>query len=134
MVVTTGRTLVPGEAQGPLLVLEESVSLWGGVDVGSGEIIEASHPQFGHSISGTILVLPHGRGSSSSSSVLAELLRIGAGPAGIVLDEADSILVVGVLVAETLYGVSCPIIVDQVDGKTGDMWRIAVTGPQIVAS
>ena len=106
------RALVPGEAHGLTLVLDEPLSFWGGVDATTGTIIDRAHPQFGQSIIGRILVLPQGRGSSSSSSVLAECIRAGTGPAGIVLEVADPILVIGALVAAELYPDRiCPVAV-----------------------
>lgn len=118
------KTLVDGRARGELLVLGEPLSLWGGVDVETGRILDPAHPQRGESITGKILVMPHGRGSSSSSSVLAEMLRRGTGPAGIIVEEPDGILVVGVLVAKALYGISCPIVVASRPGETGEIWEI----------
>jgi predicted aconitase with swiveling domain len=56
-------------------------------------------------------VMPSGRGSSSSSSVLAEAVRAGTGPAGIVLREADGIVALGALVAAELYGSEVPVVV-----------------------
>jgi predicted aconitase with swiveling domain len=106
-----GRILVEGRARGPALVLDEPLSFWGGLEAATGEIVEANHPQRGSVVTGTILVLPSGRGSSSSATVLAESIRAGTAPAGIVLGEPDDIIVIGVLVAEELYGVAIPVIV-----------------------
>ncbi|MEA1904217.1 MAG: DUF126 domain-containing protein [Actinomycetota bacterium] len=106
--------IVSGTATGSVLALDEPLSLWGGVSLNTGEIIEPGHPQFGEHIGGVILGLPHGRGSSSASSVLAELLRNGSGPLGIILEEPDSILMVGALVAQLLYGVECPIVLGKI--------------------
>lgn len=103
--------LVPGTASGPVLALAEPLSLWGGVDPATGTIIEPRHPSAGRSVAGRILVMPAARGSSSSSSVLAELLRGGIGPLAIVLGEPDEILAVGAAVARELYGVDCPVVV-----------------------
>jgi predicted aconitase with swiveling domain len=50
------------------------------------------------------------RGSSSSSSVLAESVRSGCAPAAILLGEPDLILAVGAAVAEELYGARVPIV------------------------
>jgi len=105
-----GRRLVAGSASGPVLALREPLSFWGGVDPVSGIVIEPRHPDVGRSVAGQVLAMPAARGSSSSSSVLAELLRIGRGPAAIVLGEADEILVVGALAAAELYGAVCPIV------------------------
>ena len=106
-----GRILVEGQATGPALVLAEPISFWGGLDPATGEIVEANHPQRGSVVTGTILVMPSGRGSSSSATVLAEAIRAGKGPAGIVLGEPDDIIVIGALVATELYGVAIPVIV-----------------------
>ena len=107
----TGRTIAPGRARGRALVLDEPLSLWGGLDPASGRVIEPRHPQLGASVSGRILVLPAARGSSSSASVLAEAMRAGTAPAGILIGESDLILAIGAAVAEELYGTQLPILV-----------------------
>jgi hypothetical protein len=61
-------------------------------------------------VSSRVLVMASVRGSSSSSSVLAEMVRAGCAPAAILLGEADLILAVGAAVAEELYGISVPIV------------------------
>lgn len=114
------RALLPGHASGEVVVLDEGLSFWGGYDPVSGLIIDRAHPQHGQSLAGKIVVMPHGRGSSSASSVLAEALRLGTGPAGLVLDEPDQILMIGSLVARLLYGVECPIYVGRPEEMSGD--------------
>ena len=109
--MTEGRTLVAGTAEGPALVLDEPLSLWGGLDPGTGEIVDVRHPQRGENVTGRVLVMPSGRGSSSSSSVLAEAIRAGTAPTAIVLGEADPILPLGAIVARELYGKVVPIVV-----------------------
>ena len=94
------------------LSLSEPLSFWGGIDPQTGLIIDASHPQVGESISGKILRMPHSRGSSSSPSVLAESLRLGTGPAAIVLDRPDPMVVLGAVVARLLYGIECRVTVE----------------------
>lgn len=93
------------------LVLSEGLSLWGGMDPASGELIDAHHPQRGVNLAGRVVVMPSARGSSSSASVLAEAVRAGTAPAAFVLSEPDLILAIGSAVAEELYGVSVPVIV-----------------------
>ena len=105
-----GRALLAGEAAGSALVLDAPLSLWGGIDPHTGRISDHHHPQLGATVSGRILVMPSGRGSSSSSSVLAEAIRLGTAPLAILLAEPDEILVLGALVAEYLYGRTCPIL------------------------
>ena len=108
--------LVEGRAEATALRLEEPLSFWGGLDPDTGLIIDTHHPQQGESVTGSILVMPYGRGSSSSSQVLTEALRLGKGPAALVLKEADHIVVLGALVAGLMYDVSCPVVV--ADGPT----------------
>jgi uncharacterized protein len=121
-----------GEAAGAALVLAEPLSFWGGIDAATGRIIDRSHPDLGACVTGTILVMPGGRGSSSSSSVLAEAIRRGTAPSGIVLGAADPILTVGALVAESLYGIRCPIVVCPIEGiATGSPLRIGDQGLEI---
>ena len=93
------------------LVLDEPLSLWGGIDPASGQVIDANHPQRGASVRGRVLVMRSGRGSSSSASVLAEAVRAGTAPAAILLGEPDLILSIGAAVAEELYGVVMPVAV-----------------------
>ncbi len=99
------------EVAGRVLVLDEPLSLWGGMDSTTGTVIDAHHPQVGVSVAGRIVVMPSARGSSSSASVLAEAVRAGTAPAAIVLGEPDLILAVGAAVAEELYGTVVPVAV-----------------------
>ncbi len=123
--VIAAQGYAEGEAEGPALVLAEPLSFWGGVDAETGRIIDHSHPDLGRVITGCILVMPGARGSSSSSSVFAESIRRGTGPLGIVLSVADPILTVGALVAQSLYGLRCPLVVCPIDGiTTGQHVRI----------
>ena len=102
-------TLVPGAAWGLVLQLDEPLSFWGGLDSATGAIIDRVHPQRGACVAGRILMMPGGRGSSSGSATLAEALRLGKGPAAILMLERDAIVVVGAMVAAELYGLSCPV-------------------------
>jgi uncharacterized protein len=96
---------------GRTLVLSEGLSLWGGMDPATGDLIDAHHPQRGVNLAGRVVIMPSGRGSSSSASVLAEAVRAGTAPAAILLGEPDLILSIGSAVAEELYGVRVPVLV-----------------------
>lgn len=105
-----GRTLVPGVARGRLQILDAPLSFWGGMDPATGLLIDRRHPQHGASLTGAVVAMPSGRGSSSSSSVLAEAIRAGTAPAALILAEPDPIVALGALVAEELYGRACPVV------------------------
>ncbi|MFT4069410.1 aconitase X swivel domain-containing protein [Paraburkholderia sp.] len=104
-----GEVLVPGNARGIPIALAP-LSFWGGYDAEDGKIIDRTHPNRGQSLQDRILVMPRARGSSSSSSVLAEALRNGTGPAGIILCERDLIIAIGVIAANELYSLDVPVV------------------------
>ncbi|QIN62799.1 Aconitase X swivel domain protein [Caballeronia sp. SBC1] len=101
--LTSGFARAPG-------VFIEPLSFWGGYDAETGTIVDQSHPAFGQRLAGVILLMPRAKGSSSSSSVLAEAIRNKTGPAGIVLCERDLIIAIGVIVANELYASQVPLV------------------------
>ena len=109
MITLPYKTLVAGSAVGSPLVLDEPLSLWGGLDPHTGEIIDRRHPQSGQIVTGRVLFLPSGRGSSSASSILMEAVHDESAPAAIVMGEADGILALGAIVAQEVYGRSLPV-------------------------
>lgn len=124
--------LVPGTAVGEALVLPEPLSLWGGLNPETGEIIDRRHPNAGQVVTGKVLVLPAGRGSSSASSILLEAVRLGTAPAAIITAEVDGILALGAAVARELYDHSPPVLVLDAAGytavQTGDYVQISEDG------
>ena len=110
MTILEAITLVTGSASGAPLELAEPLSFWGGFDALNGTIIDRHHPQHGACLSGRILLMVAGRGSSSGSSVLAEAIRLKTAPAAIILQNRDAIVATGALVAHELYGLACPVL------------------------
>jgi len=125
--VLTGKVSHPGVAEGEVLLLTEPVSFWGGVDH-HGEIIDVHHAQHKAKMTNKVLVMPSGRGSSSATAVLAELIRTGDGPLAIVMLQCDTILVIGALVSAEIYGISMPIVeLDQEQyAQLSDGMRVSV--------
>ena len=113
MRITHGQAscvVIDGECQAETLVLEEPLSFWGGLDPQSGRIIDERHPQLGHSVTGRILIMPGTRGSTSSPGALCESLRLGTGPAGILLPAPNVTILTAVTVAAELYDRSIPVL------------------------
>ena len=107
--IARGHALAVGHGSGTAFVTDP-VSFWGGISADDGVIIDVHHRDRGRSVAGTVLVMPGGRGSSSASAVLAETLRVGTGPAAVLLASPDIILAAGSVVAHELYGIECPIV------------------------
>ena len=131
-----GRVAVAGEGRGVAIVTDEPLSLWGGLDPTSGEIIDRHHPLCGQIVTGRVLVLPHGRGSCSASGVLLEAIRYGTGPAAILTTRVDPIIGLGSILADELYDLPVPVVVlpDLVDGtiETGDLVAVTTDGRILV--
>jgi len=125
--VLKGKVSHPGTAEGEVLLLTEPVSFWGGVDH-HGEIIDVHHAQHKAKMTNKVLVMPSGRGSSSATAVLAELIRTGDGPLAIIMLQCDTILVIGALVSAEIYGISMPIVeLDQEQyAQLSDGMRVSV--------
>lgn len=104
------KPLVAGKAHGEALVSREPLSLWGGYDQETGEIIDRRHPLSGQIASGRILVLPHSRGSSTSTAVLLEAIKAGTAPAAILTTAEDAFFALAGVVAEEMYGSGIPIL------------------------
>ena len=106
----TGTPLHRGTASGTILRLTDPLSFWGGFDPVLGLIIDTSHPQYGESMAGRIVVMPGSRGSAGTPSVLGESIRADTGPAALIITKADRNLTTGALVAAALYDIACPVI------------------------
>src|SRR4051812_3736346 len=102
--------LHPGAARGPVLHLEEPLSLWGGFDPVTGVVVDVHHPQHGAQLAGCIVLMRSSRGSGTSPGTLAESLRRGTGPLAIVMVASDANLAIGAAVAAELYGRICPVL------------------------
>ncbi len=126
------KVLVEGQGSGTALVLAEPLSLWGGLDPQTGQIIDRRHPQVGQVVTNHVLVLPSGRGSSSASSILLEAVRQGTAPAAIITSETDGILALGAAVAREMYDRSPPVLVlpkeDYAQLKTGQEVEVQASG------
>lgn len=104
------RCLVPGVAAGEALVSDVPISLWGGLDPQTGEIIDRRHPLSGAVVTGRWLVVPHGRGSCSASGVFLEAAHNGRAPCGVVVSQSDPIIGLGAILADEVLGTRIPIL------------------------
>jgi predicted aconitase with swiveling domain len=104
------EALCPGDGSGDILWLDEPLSFWGGTGLGTGVITDLHHPQHGVSLVGRVVVMGASRGSSSSSSVLAEQIRAAVAPAAILLSSRDAIVTLGALAAAEIYRTRLPIL------------------------
>ena len=58
--------------------------------------------------------------------MLAEALRRGTGPAGIILQVRDAIVIVGAMIASELYGQTCPVVLAGIED-----WPLITSGARL---
>ena len=92
---------ISGEStEGPVLISPEPVCFYM-IDTDTGKINENGHALFGQSITGKILVLPSGKGSSVvQDEGLFGLKEKNTGPKGIIVKNPDTVLVAGTIVMD----------------------------------
>lgn len=94
-----GRKISGGKARGIALVSRKSLSFLGGVEPQTGVIKDTESDIKGESIRGKILVFPRGKGSTVGSYVIYQLKKNGVAPAAIVVEEAETIVATGAIIA-----------------------------------
>jgi predicted aconitase with swiveling domain len=108
--VVTGERLVAGSATGEVLHSDVPLSFWGGVDPVTGVVIDTHDPLHGERLTGRILAIPAGRGSCGGSATIFEMLLNDTAPAALVFSRPETILTVGVVIAEEMFGRRIPVL------------------------
>ena len=130
--VIQGTAVVPGRASGTALVADEPLSFWGGYDQLTGEIIDRRHPLAGSNARQRILVIPGTRGSSTTTAVLLEAMRLKTAPAAILTRGPDTFVALAAVVAEELFDQVLPVVALERDDfatlTTGQELRITPEG------
>jgi len=108
--------ILPGTGRGRLLTTRQPISFWGCVDPVTGNISDKRHDLYGESISEKVLVFPFGKGSSTGSLMILELLRLNLAPAAIINIRTEPLLATGPVVGKHFYEKTFPIVnVDESD-------------------
>ena len=110
--------IIPANVTGDILVCDEGLSVWGGVNADTGVIQDALHPQHGESLAGKIVMMPTSRGSCSGSGVLLSLMMIGRGPAALIFREDEEVLTLGAVVGLRMFDLKLAVL--QLDGAGYD--------------
>ena len=103
------KVISPGNCSADAAVCGMPLSFWGGVDTGTGKIIDVHHTDCGTCISGKVLCIPYDRGSCSGSGVMLEMIRLGTAPVAILCIEAEPVLALAPMIGKRLYDRTVPI-------------------------
>jgi len=100
MELVRGRKISGGIAEGPALISDEPISFFGGVDPETGTVIERGHSLEGKGVKDSVLVFPHGKGSTVGSYTLYRMKKNGVAPKAIINLESEPIVAVGAIISE----------------------------------
>lgn len=88
-----------GCAKGEVIVTIEPLSFLGGVNPNTGIVIDSGHELYGESITGKILVIPSGKGSTVGSYVIFQMAKNKTAPLAIISIKAEPIIATGAIMA-----------------------------------
>lgn len=85
----TLKTIVKGKAKGIILKSHNPINFLGTVDKKTGVIRDENHDLFNKSVKDTILVFPHGVGSSVGAYTIYSLKSNNSAPCAMICQKAD---------------------------------------------
>ncbi|HUT52384.1 MAG TPA: DUF126 domain-containing protein [bacterium] len=133
-----GKVMLGGRGSGPALVTRMPMNFTAAfskpvnlIPSRRAEIQDQHHELFRKNIEGSVLVFPACIGSTFTGMVLMQLMIEGHGPAAVVVQNADPLLVSGAVLAEVWFKKGVPVVeyqgADLFDKiKSGD--RVEVDG------
>jgi predicted aconitase with swiveling domain len=93
------RKISKGYAEGEVILTKDPISFLGGVNPEKGVVIDSKHELYNKNISGKILFIPSGKGSTVGSYVLFQMAKNKTAPLAIVALEAEPIIATGAIMA-----------------------------------
>lgn len=91
------------------------------------EIRDEHHELFGQNIAATVLVFPSCVGSTYTGMVLLDLVSHGRGPAGVIVNSVDPLLVSGFVLSEVWYGTAIPVL----EYSGADLFAAVASGDRV---
>lgn len=114
----TLKVIVKGKTQGKILKTNTPINFLGAVDKKSGVINDNKHDLAGKSVKDTILVFPHGVGSSVGAYTIYSLKSNNSAPLGMVCKKVDLTVASGCALANIPLVIATEQEYDQLeDGK-----------------
>ncbi len=116
------RKISKGYAKGEVILTKDPLSFLGGVNPDNGVVIDSKHELYGRNMTGKVLVIPSGKGSTVGSYVLFQMAKNKTAPLAIVAIEAEPIIATGAIMAG----------IPMVDRPEAELLNILHNGDQIV--
>ncbi len=111
------NAIIPGNIVGESLVTTQAINFTAAftklsnmIPSKRAEMLDRHHDLFKINIQNKILFFPTCIGSTHTGLVLLDLVRMKRGPAAIIVQQADPLLVSGVILSDVWYGPKIPIL------------------------
>jgi len=134
MTTLQGRGVVAGRGAGPALVTKMPINFTAAFSKPHNilpwwrsRISDHHHDLFKKIIKGSVLVFPACIGSTFTGMVLMQVMHDKAAPAAMIVQDADSLLVSGAVLAEVWFGSGIPIV----EYKSNDLFDKIRTGVRV---
>ena len=108
--ILKGNFILEGTGKGEVLATKDPISFWGCVDPLTGIISDKRHELYKSCIADKVLVFPYGKGSSTGSLMILELIRNDLAPAAIINIRTEPLLITGPVVGKHFYKKYFPIL------------------------
>ena len=147
MTVLRVKTIIGGHARGSALVTRQPINFTAAMckvpnmlPSKRAEIRDAHHELFKQDIAGRVLVFPSCIGSTHTGLVLLDLVSMGRGPAALVVQRNDSLLIAGVALSDVWFDRRIPVVeypddniydlirdgaAVEVDGDNAEIWVLS---------
>ncbi len=111
------KVVIGGNASGPALVTRQPINFTAAmckvpnmVPSKRAEIRDAHHELFRQNIRDKVLVFPSCIGSTHTGLVLLDLVSLERGPAALIVQRNDSLLISGVVLSDVWFGKKIPVV------------------------
>ena len=132
-----GRVLLEGGAKGEALVSRRAFTFAHGVDPTTGVVTDVRSDLRGENVREKVLFFPFGKGSTTGAAWFLETVRLGNGPAAVLTQTAEPMIVTGAILGEMLYGRKVPVMSDfplSIAGviRTGDLVTVETKSREVM--
>ena len=134
MTVLKCKTVIGGVATGQALVTQQPINFTAAMckvpnmlPSKRAEIRDSHHELFGKNIANRVLVFPSCIGSTHTGLVLLDLVSMGRGPAALVVQRNDSLLISGVVLSDVWFDRKIPVVEYEKD----DLYDLIAEGAEV---
>jgi predicted aconitase with swiveling domain len=109
------KPMIAGRIEGEAIVSRRAFTFAHGVEPSTGRVTDIHSDINGMNVKGKVLFYPFGKGSTTGSAWFLETVRLGNGPAAVATKSVDLSIVIGSVLARSIYSRSVPVLCELPD-------------------